>query len=112
MAYPPGVSGNPGGRPIHTEEVRQALELAKQATGKAIQKLIELIDNSDPRVAVVAVNSLLDRALGKPQQAIQLDGKVAHFVARLPGVVEKTVLWMEQTKKLSGSPNQDHKPTT
>jgi hypothetical protein len=43
------------------------MRLARQAAPYAVCRLIELMDSEDGRVAVVAANSVLDRALGKPK---------------------------------------------
>jgi hypothetical protein len=73
--FPKGVSGNPGGRP---KAVRKVVELAQANTPAAIQTLIEIHSDPkvDPRARVAAANALLDRALGKPPQAIQVDAEV------------------------------------
>ena len=66
-----GVSGNPGGRPAMAPEVREALEGASE---RAAQRLVELVDSVDPRVALMASNAILDRLYGKPAQTV--DAKV------------------------------------
>lgn len=66
-----GVSGNPGGRPSIDPEVREALEAASE---RAARRLVELVDCDDPRVALMASNSVLDRLYGKPAQTV--DAKV------------------------------------
>ena len=58
-----GVSGNPGGRPQVAPEVR---DLAKSAAPAAFARIIELMHDVDPRVALAASNAVLDRAYGKP----------------------------------------------
>lgn len=68
--FKPGQSGNPGGRPKGEREV---VELARQAAPDAIAKLIELVGNADPRTAMAAANSVLDRAFGKPTQTLAGD---------------------------------------
>lgn len=65
-----GQSGNPGGRPKGEKEV---LELAREASPRAIGRLIELVDSTDPRTAIAAANSVLDRAFGKPTQTLASD---------------------------------------
>jgi hypothetical protein len=58
-------------------------ELASQYGPEAIEKLVELMRGKDPNVALKAANALLDRAYGKPAQAIVGDPEqpVEHNVA-------------------------------
>lgn len=72
MPFQPGQSGNPNGRPKIPAEVR---ELARGATVKALNRAIELIDSPDENVALKAVNTVLDRAWGKPTQPVDGDGE-------------------------------------
>lgn len=63
-----GVSGNPSGRP---KKVVDVLELAKDGSTKAVEKLVKLIDSDDDRVALQACVAVLDRAMGKPKQTVE-----------------------------------------
>lgn len=63
--WSPGQSGNPTGRSKRFYEVQVA---AREASPQALQKLVELMDSADERVAIVAANSVLDRAFGKPKE--------------------------------------------
>ena len=60
----PGQSGNPSG---HSGAYGEAIKLAQQAAPYAVNRLVELMDSDDERVAAVACNSILDRAFGKPR---------------------------------------------
>jgi hypothetical protein len=60
----PGQSGNPGG---HSGLYGEAVKLARGLSLRAVQRLGELMESEDERVSVVACNSLLDRAFGKPR---------------------------------------------
>jgi len=62
-----GQSGNPSGRPKVIGEVR---DLAREHTLEAIATLADALKDIDGRVRVAAANALLDRAYGKPAQAI------------------------------------------
>lgn len=67
MAFQPGQSGNPGGRPKENAEVKA---LARSHGKRALEKLASLIDSEDERVATAACQAILDRGYGKPAQAI------------------------------------------
>ncbi len=67
--FPKGVSGNAGGRPKLEAGVR---ELAQSYTMEAMQRLVELTQSEDERVAIVAIRYLLDRAWGTPRYMIEL----------------------------------------
>lgn len=61
----PGASGNPSGRSKRFHEVQEA---ARDNSVSAINKLAGMIDSDDERVAIIACNSILDRAFGKPKE--------------------------------------------
>ncbi len=65
-----GVSPNPGGRRVTEREV---VLLARSAGVKATRRLIELINSPDERVAIIAANSVLDRAYGKAREHVNLE---------------------------------------
>jgi predicted Zn-dependent protease len=64
----PGQSGNPRG---HSGLYGEAVKLARGLSLRAVQRLGELMESEDERVSVVACNSLLDRAFGKPKPAVE-----------------------------------------
>jgi hypothetical protein len=67
MPWKPGQSGNPAGRAKLPKEM---VELAQAATPKAIRRAIALMEHEDGNIALKAVNTVLDRAYGKPAQTI------------------------------------------
>jgi hypothetical protein len=71
--FMPGTSGNPRGRSRASYDVAA---LAKQHTPEAIAALVRGL--SDPRHYVAAAVALLDRAHGRPVQAIASQDN-AHF---------------------------------
>jgi hypothetical protein len=74
MPFQPGQSGNPGGRPKILAKVR---ELAGEHTVDAIETLAKIIcdPDEDARARVAAASAILDRACGKPEQAVPLDAR-------------------------------------
>ncbi len=61
----PGQSGNPGGL---GGAYAECLRLAREASPRAMERLKELMESDDERVAAVACNAILDRAFGKPKE--------------------------------------------
>jgi hypothetical protein len=66
-----GQSGNPGGRPAIESRIRR---LAQRNSRRAIVTLVRLLRSKNERVQFMAANALLDRAVGKPAQAVALTG--------------------------------------
>ena len=66
-----GQSGNPNGRPKLN---RGVVDLARAATAQAVDKLVELLDDDDPKVALRAATVLLDRAWGTAPTAMDVLG--------------------------------------
>jgi hypothetical protein len=63
---PGQTSINPSGRPpVPLEVRREAHQILAAATPRAAQRLVELLEDQDPRIALAAASTLLDRVLGK-----------------------------------------------
>lgn len=89
-----GVSGNPKGRAPMTGEIAEVMELAYQHAPSAFRRMLELMKSTDERVALAAAEKVLDRACGKPAQAIEHSGEVAHrYVAEIPPVLTDGKEW-------------------
>jgi hypothetical protein len=69
-------------------------KLARAAAPKAVDRLIELIDSADERVAAVACNAILDRAFGKPGPVKE---EKDDFKARLGNMTREERLALMQT---------------
>src|SRR5688572_13892701 len=69
--FKPGQSGNPGGRPKIVGEVQ---ELARKTTPMAIKTLERIAGDqkAPPAAQVSAATALLDRAWGRPAQAVDV----------------------------------------
>jgi hypothetical protein len=87
-----GISGNPGGRP---KKVQDVAALAKDNSVKAMERLVKLIDSGDDKVALAAANAVLDRAVGKPKQTVDMNADVTNRNGSEP--VSDTTRWIEET---------------
>ncbi len=79
-----GQSGNPGGRPRATAELRN---LAQTAGLEAFQRVIELTRHEDPKIALEAVKIVLDRGFGRPAQPVDGDGQGGPIVQKIELVI-------------------------
>ena len=72
--FPPGVSGNPGGRPKEKPEVK---EMLRAATEDAARLLVDTINDETARLElrIKCCEIVLDRVYGKPRQALEVDTK-------------------------------------
>jgi hypothetical protein len=72
--FPPGVSGNPGGRPLAARGLRGVLEAKFGRDGEPlIGRLEELSKSKNGRVALEAVKVLLSYLAGPPERTLHLD---------------------------------------
>ena len=67
--FQPGQSGNPSGRPPLDPALKARLSAL---TPKALDVLERGLQSSDQRVALQSAQALLDRALGRPAQAVDV----------------------------------------
>ena len=69
-----GKSGNPSGRP---KKDPQVMEMMKAATVDAARLLVNTINDESVRIdlRVKCSEIILDRVMGKPQQAVEVDAK-------------------------------------
>jgi hypothetical protein len=66
--FRPGFTPNPGGRPKIVEEIKS---LARQHAPEAFRRVCELVGSEDERTALAAAQEILNRAYGRPTQAIE-----------------------------------------
>ena len=64
----PGFTPNPRGRPKIVDEIKQ---LARQHAPDAFRRVCELVGSEDERTALAAAQEILNRAYGRPTQAIE-----------------------------------------
>lgn len=89
MPWAKGQSGNPGGRPSGTLEFRA---LAQKHSKMALKTLVHECQYGEPAtVRVLAANSLLDRAYGRPAQMFG-EGEDGSLVIRIIKPDEELVI--------------------
>lgn len=86
MTFVKGKSGNPKGRKVENTEIK---ELAKAKSPLAFNKIVSLLDSEDAKVCMAAAKEILDRAFGKPAQAVEVSGKNGAKLAALIEIVRK-----------------------
>lgn len=99
MPFVKGKSGNPSGRP---KEIGHVRDLARAHTEDAIKTLVEIrADPTQPAPArVAAATALLDRAWGKPSQAVDMTskGERVGYVIPVPPEAEDAAAWATRHK--------------
>ena len=96
--YPPGVSGNPGGKRIAGQgkgyAARRILqnieEQAREHGGAALEFLVSLINNPDAPIKErrLAAEGILDRGYGKPVDRIAVEGLTSRAEANGSDFIE------------------------
>lgn len=86
-----GQSGNPSGR---AKKVKAVVEEAEKNAEKALKRLARMIDSDDEKVALAACQAILDRAIGKPKQSMEVKSDVTHHGSES---VSDTAQWIADT---------------
>ena len=74
MAFKPGASGNPRGRPKAVPGLRAELERRYGSNGeKLVDILHKLTQSRQPKIQLQATELLLAYMVGKPTQAVNMD---------------------------------------
>lgn len=68
--FKPGVSGNPSGRPKKNRDLEKTAEFY---VDEAVKVLASALKDDDAKVRIAAANAILDRARGKPKQAVEIE---------------------------------------
>ena len=68
--FQPGQSGNPSGRPKANPEIK---EILKAASVHAAERLVALVDSKQEKIALQAVQEILNRTEGKPRDNVQMN---------------------------------------
>jgi hypothetical protein len=101
-----GKSGNPGGRPKELESIRGAARLAAPDALKALTRLA-MSSSTPPAARVAACREILDRAYGKPTQAVELSGDVG---MTLDSVFANVLKSRDEPKPDDAEPKPDDEP--
>lgn len=85
VPFQKGRSGNPSGRPKRTGPELEVDKLCKVHTPEAVDRLVYWMQSDNPKASVAAAKELLDRAHGRPRQAVEHSG---------PGGGELVISWL------------------
>ncbi len=68
----------PGGRPRGTTNlpIKHLRSLLHDHVGKAVRKIVKLMDHEDPNIQLRASQDILDRFYGKAKQSVDLNAQV------------------------------------
>lgn len=105
ILFKKGQSGNPAGRPKKTLEAVEAEKVCRGLAQESFAKLRELLDSDNEMVRLKAIGMILDRAYGKPKQAV--DGQIEVSNTAKPAI---TVVFPDitaKTEKITGNEQEN-----
>lgn len=70
--FPKGVQSRPASVNV-TAEMREAVKIARAKTPKAMQTLIDLLDNNSASIRLQASQAILARVFGAPTQPLKIE---------------------------------------
>lgn len=70
-----GKSGNPGGRPKKTPELREVEALCRQVSPRAVERLAEWMESDNAKASVSACMGLIAQGFGTPKQRVEVTGE-------------------------------------
>lgn len=96
-----GVSGNPSGKPKIPDDIKQML---KSAAPSALTLLIETCADTNVRrdLRIDCAKTILDRAYGKPAQAVSVDASVGATVTATAMTADEMLEAIREAAKAMG----------
>lgn len=91
--WKPGQSGNPNGN--RGSAYGEVVRIARRFSETAIMRLVELMQSEDERVAFMASQAILDRAIGKPKEQVVEESQNSGLEERRKATVALFVRLME-----------------
>jgi len=108
--WKPGQSGRPPG--VISTRYTETQQLARSHSLEAVQTLVERLRDPDGRIAVVAANSILERAWGKVREAKPEEHKVASIdLSKLNDAELDLLLKLADSGRLVAEADQPAGPT-
>jgi hypothetical protein len=108
--WQPGQSGNPRGV-LAAPKYLDCLRICREASSKAAETLIALLEDEDSRVRLMAADKILERAWGKPREMTdepneaEAETKRAEILAQVFRMLEERAA--ERAGNTSSSPNPE-----
>lgn len=85
-----GQSGNPLGRGLESDTLKELRELCRGEAKTTIKKLIYWRDSRNAKASITACKELLDRGFGKSTQAVELLGEDGKAITPIINIISKS----------------------